>query len=197
MMQVILASASPRRRQLFKKLGLPFKVVPSRVREKLPKTTKNPKKLVQKLALLKARAVANPASAYSDTNLSRGGVKDALIIAADTIVVLKDKVIGKPKNLPHAKEILRQLSGETQYVITGIAIINTSTNKVRTAAVSTKVKMKKMTQKQIDCFAKKHLDKAGAYAVQEKGDEFIESIEGSFSNVVGLPLEKLKSLLGK
>ena len=217
-MQVILASASLRRKQLFRRLGIPFKTIPSRVKEKLPKYSKNPKKLAIKLAFQKSIEVAK-------------NQDDALVIGADTIVVLENqflapearssseidterprssgalkghvlrprmyKVIGKPKNLTHAKQILRELSGSTQYVITGLAIINTAHNKTLTSAVSTKVKMKKMSERQINHFAKKHLDKAGAYAAQENGDEFIKSIEGSFSNVVGFPLERLQKLLKK
>ena len=180
-MRVILASASPRRKELFKRLGVPFEVLPSRIKETLPKYSDNPKNLAKKIALLKAKAVAKK-------------IKGGLVVGADTIVVLNKKIIGKPKNLTDAKQILSQLSGSTHYVITGIAIIDTARNKTRTCAVSTKVKMKKMTQKQIGYFAKKHLDKAGAYAVQEEGDEFIQDLEGSFSNVVGLPLEKLQKI---
>lgn len=183
-MKIILASSSPRRKALLKKLGLKFQIIPSKIKERLPKTSKNPKELAAKIALLKAKEVAKK-------------IKSGIIIGADTIVVLNKRIIGKPKDYKDALRILSILSGTTQYVITGIAIIDAQTKKTKIAAVSTKVKMKKMTPEQISYFAKKHIDKAGAYAVQEKGDLFIEQIEGSFSNVVGLPVEKLKQILKK
>lgn len=181
-MDIILASRSPRRKKLLKSLGLKFRIIPSKIKERLPQTTKHPKKLAAKIALLKAKDVAKR-------------IGSGLVIGADTIVVLNKKVIGKPKNYTDARRILNMLSGATQYVITGIAVIDVRTKKIKTAAVSSKVKMKKMTPQQVSTFARKHMDKAGAYAVQEKGDLFIEEIEGSFSNVVGLPVEKLKQIL--
>ncbi|MFH1406875.1 MAG: Maf family protein [Candidatus Omnitrophota bacterium] len=158
--------------------------MPSNIKEHLPQKTRSPKRLAKNLALKKALDVA-------------GKLKSGLVIGADTIVVCKNEIIGKPKNYEDAKRILRKLSSSRHYVITGVALVNAKTKKKITFAEQTKVKMKKMTPGQISYFAKKHLDKAGAYALQEQGDEFIESIEGSFSNVVGLPVEKLKWFLNR
>ena len=179
---IILASRSPRRKKLLKELGLKFKVIPSNIEEKLPKKTRSPKCLAKTLALKKALDVA-------------GKLKEGLVIGADTIVVCRGEIIGKPKNYEDATRILQKLSSSRHCVITGVALVDAKTKRKTTFAESSRVKMKKMTPVQISYFAKKHLDKAGAYAVQENGDEFIEDIEGSFSNVVGLPIEKLAKLL--
>jgi len=159
------------------------------VQERLPKRlpagkagTRSPKRLAKRLALLKASDVGKR-------------VKDGLIIAADTIVILRGEVIGKPKGYEDAKKILRRLSGSRHRVITGVALVNTKTKRAITFAESTWVKMKTMTPKQISYFAKKHQDKAGAYAVQEEGDDFISDVEGSLSNVIGLPVERLGRVL--
>ena len=179
---IILASRSPRRKKLLKQLGIKFRVIPSNIKEALPKTTRFPKKLAKALALKKAIDVAKKA-------------KQGLVIGADTLVVCKGGVVGKPKSYKDAIRILKTLSNTRHCVITGVALVNAKTKKKTTFAQLSRVTMKKMTPAQISYFAKKHLDKAGAYAVQENGDEFIEDIEGSFSNVVGLPIEKLAKLL--
>lgn len=186
----ILASASPRRKKLLKSLGLKFKVIPSNIDEDKIKV-QSPYAFVKKAALLKALEVAKR-------------VRRGIIIGCDTIVLLpvppkagKGKALGKPKNFGNAKRMLKSLSGSTHYVLTAIALVDAKTKQSVVEVEKTKLRMKKLTDKQIERFAKKHLDKAGSYAIQENGDEFIELIEGSFSNAVGLPVERLKKMLEK
>ena len=178
---LILASKSPRRRQILKSLGLKFRVVPGNIREKLG--NRFSKKRLEQIALAKTESVARR-------------FKKGIVVGADTVVVLKGKVYGKPKNITDAKRILRDLSGTTQYVWTAVAVLDIQSGKAMVRAVKSKVKMKKLTPAQIELLANKNLDKAGAYAVQED-DRFIESIEGSFTNVVGFPVETLKEMLKK
>ena len=125
--------------------------------------------------------------------------RNALIIAADTFVVYKNKIIGKPKTEKNARKMLKLLSGEQHLVITGFTIIDTKSGKTVTKSDETKVYLKKMTRDEIDAYikTKEPLDKAGAYAAQEKGGLFVEKIEGDFLNVVGLPIFKLTSELKK
>lgn len=176
---LVLASRSPRRRQILKTLGLKFKVVPGNIEERIG--IKFSKKRLKQIALAKAKSVAKK-------------FKKGIVIGADTVVVLKNKVYGKPKDIKDAKRILRELSGTTQYVWTAIAILDIETAKTVVRIVKSKVVMKKLTPAQTDFLANKNLDKAGAYAVQED-DRFIESVEGSFTNVVGFPVETLKQML--
>ncbi|PIU51007.1 septum formation protein Maf [Candidatus Desantisbacteria bacterium CG07_land_8_20_14_0_80_39_15] len=178
---MILASQSPRRRKILKELGLKFKVIPSNIEEESGAYFSQAR--LKKLAISKVENVARR-------------FKNGVVIGADTVVVLRNKIYGKPKDIEDAKRILLDLSGTTQYVWTAIAIKDIQSGKTIVRTVKSKVKMKKLTPAQIDMLASKNLDKAGAYAVQED-DQFIESIEGSFTNVVGFPVEILKQMLGK
>lgn len=176
---IILASRSPRRRRILKSLGLKFKIVPSKIWEEIG--TRFSKKRLKQIALAKVESVSKK-------------FKRGIVIGADTVVVLKGRVYGKPKNIRDAKKILKDLSGTTQYVWTAIAIKDIQSNRTIVQAVKSKVKMKKLEPAEIEMLASKNLDKAGAYAVQED-DCFIENIEGSFTNVVGFPVEALKQML--
>jgi len=180
-MEIILASQSPRRKEILKNMGLKFKVCPSRINEDMGARFSVAK--LKNLAIKKAKQVAKK-------------FKKGLVIGADTVVVLKGKIYGKPKNIKDAKRILGDLSGTTQFVWTAVAMFDIETGKSKVKAQSSKVKMKKLSPKDIDRLAAKNLDKAGAYAVQED-DEFIEKIEGSFTNVVGFPMETIKEMFGK
>ncbi len=126
-------------------------------------------------------------------------VKHAIIIAADTLVVLNKEIIGKPSSVEQAKKMLKKLSGKTHTVITGFTIIDTASNKTTTKSSQTKVFIRKLSKKEIDAYVKKEqtLDKAGGYAIQGIGSLLIEKIEGDFSNVVGLPLATLYQELKK
>lgn len=183
MIPLTLASASPRRKKLLKSLGLKFKAIASNIDEDRIKA-KSPIAFAKKAALLKALLIAKK-------------IKKALIIGCDTIVVLRGKILGKPKDFEDAKKMLASLSGSTHYVLTAIALVDAKTKQSVVEVEKTKLRMKKLTDKQIERFAKKHLDKAGSYAIQENGDEFISFIEGSFSNAVGLPVERLKKMLDR
>ncbi|HZJ18224.1 MAG TPA: Maf family protein [Patescibacteria group bacterium] len=176
MKKIILASKSPRRKQLLESIKLKFEVVVSDFNESLIKE-KDPRKLVEEISKQKAKTVA-------------GKYKDAMIIAADTTVVLDKKIIGKPTSIDNAREILQKLSGRGHKVITGFTILDAKTKKSVTKSVASRVYFKKLTKKEIEAYIKtgEPMDKAGAYGVQDKAGAFIEKIEGDFFNVVGLPI---------
>ncbi len=179
---VILASASPRRISLLKEWGIKFKVLPSNIIEHIK--LKSPISIVKGLALKKAESVAR--------KLDRG-----IVIGADTIVVLKGQVIGKPSTKLHSEEILSKLNGSIHKVYTGVAIVDAETSRRYVGYEISKVKMRKFDGREIKKLSGKHMDKAGAYAVQEKDDDFVEKIYGDYYNVVGLPYFLTKKLLGK
>lgn len=179
----ILASASPRRKQLLQEMGLKFKIIPSTIQEKVdPALT--PSQLVKKLALQKAGDIARQFQ----------GEKH-IVIGADTIVVRCGEILGKPRNARHAAQILNKLSDSIHFVYTGVAVIDALTGKKIVAYEKTRVKMKKLSPAEIKYHSGRHLDKAGAYAVQEEKDAFIEKIDGCYYNVVGLPIKLLKQML--
>ena len=182
---IILASSSPRRKMLLNQIGIKFTVHASKSDEKMNPRLK-PRGQAEYLSEEKAKIVAKE-------------YPDALIIAADTFVVFNDEIIGKPHTKANAKKTLQKLSGNSHMLITGITVMDTKTGKQITKSVETKVFMKKLTQKEIDGYiaTEEPLDKAGAYAIQELGGIFIEKIEGSASNVIGLPLNELYETLKK
>ena len=180
---MVLASASPRRKKLLKKIVKKFKIVTSQVKETKIKAN-TPLGFAVKAALAKAEDVAKKQ-------------KDALVVGADTIVVLGNKILGKPKTKKEAVAMLKSLAGKTHQVITGIAVVDTETGEKATDYEITKVKMKKVTDQNIlDYVASgKPMDKAGAYGIQEIEQSFGINIKGDYDNVVGLPVKKLKSLI--
>jgi len=121
------------------------------------------------------------------------------MIAADTVVILNGKILGKPKNKKEAARMLRNLSGKEHKVITGVAVVNAKTKKLLQDVVITKVKFRRLDRDLIEKYVAsgKPLDKAGAYGIQGKGALLVESIEGDYFNVVGLPLNALNQLLEK
>ncbi|OGH18150.1 MAG: septum formation protein Maf [Candidatus Levybacteria bacterium RIFCSPHIGHO2_02_FULL_37_10] len=179
MKNIILASKSPRRKELLGKIGLKFKVIESEYREIIDSRL-NPHELVEKLSLEKAKIVHK-------------NHKNSIIIAADTIVVCDGRVLGKPKDKKDAKQMLGFLSGKVHLIITGLTIIDGELNKIITRSEETKVYMRKISPKEIDSYlkTKEPYDKAGAYAIQEIGSIFIEKIEGDYLNAVGLPIYSL------
>jgi len=179
---IVLASASPRRSGLLRQWGLKFRVMPSRVSENTK--LKKPSLIVKELALRKALSVA-------------GRISVGLVIGADTIVVLKGEIIGKPSGEKDAENILSQLNGTSHRVYSGIAIVDAAAGTAVTDYEVSRVKMRRIAAADIKRLSKKHMDKAGAYAIQEKSDAFVEKIEGDYFNVVGLPYEKLKKALAK
>ena len=185
MKTIILASASPRRKQLLKQLGLDFKVIPSELEEKLNPRLQ-PRKQVEVLSQQKAEDIA-------------AKVKNAIVIGADTMVALNNELIGKPKDEKEAKRILKRLSGKQQSVITAFTIINTAAKKSVTKSVETKVWFRKISEQEIRSYIAKEkpYDRAGAYAIQSLGAVFVEKVEGDFFGAVGLPLFSLARELKK
>jgi septum formation protein len=183
MKRIILASASPRRKELLEQIGLRFEVEPSDYEEDIVPGSE-PHEMARKLSLGKARAAARKH-------------RNALIIAADTFVVFGDRVLGKPHTNAEAREMLRALNGQAHSVITGFTVLDTETGKVLSRSVETRVHMRKLTLKEIDSYvrSKEPLDKAGGYAIQGLGAVLVERIEGDYFNVVGLPLSALAESL--
>ncbi|MGI6553443.1 MAG: Maf family protein [Bacillota bacterium] len=183
MMQLILASASPRRRQLLSQLNLEFTVLASSQEEKLD-GERDPVLLAERLALAKAREVA-------------AGLQEGLVIGADTIVVLEDRILGKPAFEAEAKEMLELLSGRKHQVISGLALVEAATGKHWLAHEVTGVWFRILEPEEIESYIAtgEPFDKAGAYGIQGLGAVFVEKIEGCYFNVVGLPLARLYLLL--
>ncbi|RKD27980.1 septum formation protein [Caminicella sporogenes DSM 14501] len=183
MNKIILASSSPRRREILKNIGLKFDIVKADIEEKV-RTDEKPEQIVMALAFEKAINIANKIE------------KDFIIIAADTIVY-KDRVLGKPKNFEEAYEMLKLLEDDIHYVYTGIAVIKAGSHKKVVDFEKTKVKIKKLTDEKIKRYIEtgEVWDKAGAYAIQGFGSLIVEWIEGDYFNVVGLPISKLDKIL--
>lgn len=190
---LILASASPRRRQLLASAGIRFEVQPADIVEDLPEESHSPELEAQRLALAKARAVA-------DGRPPDGRWDGRWVLGADTIVVLGRRIIGKPRDEADALAILSRLSGSTHRVITGLALVECGAE-LRTLVRSdeTRITMRTIPPEEI----RRYVDsgagegKAGAYAIQEGGDKYVERMEGSLTNVVGLPMELLKRMLSE
>lgn len=181
-MKLVLASASPRRRHLFSLLNLDFEVRPSDVKE--PEDSDLPPAgFAGFLSALKARDVAS-------------GLTDCLVVGADTIVILDEKILGKPKNPQDAISMLESLSGRTHEVITGVTLIHVGLEGIeleKTFHVSTKVAFSPLDRDEIEAYVKggSPMDKAGAYGIQDDyGAFFVESIQGDYYNVVGFPLNR-------
>jgi septum formation protein len=183
--KIILASGSPQRKKLLKIIGLDFEVEKSsyqeNVTEKLPAN-----KLAQKLAFGKAQDIAQRH-------------KNAIVIGADSFVILGKEFLGKPHTSQKAREMLKKISGKKHQLITGIAIIDTKKNKIFTDYEITEVWVKKLTDQEIEEYVKtkEPLDKAGGYAIQKLGCILIEKINGGYTNVVGLPINMVYKYLLK
>ena len=181
--KIILASKSPRRKQLLKKIVKKFTVMESAVDESSI-SAKTPEQFAVSAAIAKAKEVARKA-------------KNAIVIGGDTIVVLENKILGKPKSKKEAVKMLAALSGRTHTVITGLAVIDSETLKEITDLEITKVTMKKLSPKAIAEYVESGspMDKAGSYGIQEIEAQFVASVDGDYDNVVGLPVEKLYKML--
>ena len=183
---IYLASRSPRRRKLLKQLGIKFKSFSVNLDEKINGGEK-PVNLVKRLSIEKLE-------------LARKKIKSGLIITADTIVVLNNKIIGKPTNKKEAVQYLKLLSGKQHIVFTGFAVMNIPANKIIVDYEKTEVKFRKLDDDEINDYvlSGSPLDKAGAYGIQDDfGAVFVEKINGCYYNVVGLPLTKLYQALRK
>jgi septum formation protein len=187
-MRLILASASPRRRQLLKKLKIPFRVMPSHVPEDSPET--NPVRLVRELALRKALHVSRKCRAL----IRRKGLY-TYVVGADTVVVCRRRIMSKPDGLQDACAMLGRLAGTRHQVYTGVAIVDARTGRSVVGHARSDVKIKRLPPEDIARLSRRHLDKAGSYAIQEKRDPIAKVVKGSYDNVVGLPVGLVQRLL--
>jgi septum formation protein len=180
---LILASASPRRADLLRRVGVEFAVLPGHPPEIQPEHL-TPHEIAQINAYRKARVVAKDHP-------------DALVLGADTIVCLGRTLFGKPTNYEAARQMLARLQGRTHEVVTGVCLLHLRTHRQRLFAVSTAVTFRHLHAGQIRRYLAQinPLDKAGAYAIQEEGDLIVKQISGSYTNVVGLPIERLRDEL--
>ena len=181
-LQLILASGSPRRMELLAQAGFQFDVLVSDAEESAPADLA-PEEVAKRNALAKAMALPE--------------LPEALVIGADTIVVLDGHIFGKPADEADAKRTLRQLSGRTHQVITGVALVND--NAFFSFAETTDVTFKQLSDATIDAYVAtgECLDKAGSYGIQGEGGALVERIDGDYDNVVGLPVTRLSRMLAK
>ncbi|MCX7714838.1 MAG: Maf family protein [Clostridia bacterium] len=188
MKKLILASSSPRRRQLLSDIGLEFEVIVSDVDENSIEGI-DAQMFVQELSLLKANAVAAKARDMR--------INDALIISADTVVCLDGEILGKPVDRDDAFRILRLLSGRMHEVYTGICVMRTEDGFAATSVRKTSVCFKSLSDEKIRSYIQtgEPMDKAGAYGIQGYGATLVKEIHGDYFNVVGLPIEALSELL--
>lgn len=183
-MKFFLASMSPRRRELLASLEIEHQLLDIAINEE-QRPNETPLSYVERMAKEKAEA------GFS----SLANTEDALVLAADTIVVFGDQVLGKPDNREHAREILRQLSGRSHVVMTAFAL--KSADKIRIQRVNTTVFFRHLLEAEIEWYLNTNepWDKAGGYAIQGAGSAFVSNISGSYSSVVGLPLSELLTAL--
>ncbi len=181
---IILASSSPRRRELLSQAGIPFTVIPGEVDEEKTELSGTPGQKAEHLAYLKAQDVAK--------NMDKG-----IVLGADTIVVCNEEIFGKPADEKDAQRMLESLSGREHFVITGIALIDAASGAVKMGYETTIVKFSLLTAEEIQAYIKtgEPFDKAGAYGVQGRGALLVEGLNGCYSNIVGLPLKKLDNML--
>lgn len=184
MKKIILASASPRRKELLTQIGLEFEVIVSEADENISADT--PENLVMQLSAIKAGAV------YEEHKIS---ADNTLIIGADTVVAMNGQVLGKPKDKEQAKEMLKALSDNKHEVLTGVTIISIKSGNIvkETFYEKTIVYTYPMTDSEIDEYIEsgEPMDKAGSYGIQGIGAKFIKKIDGDYNNVVGLPISRI------
>ncbi len=183
--ELVLASASPRRRALLAGAGVAFRVLPAEIDES-PRSGESPVALVVRLAEEKARAVA--------ARLGPGGPR--CVLGSDTIVVLGDDVLGKPRDAAHARELLGRILGREHSVLTAVALLD-ARGALHTHCVESRVAMREASEAEVRAYVAtgEPLDKAGAYALQGEGRRFVARVLGSESNVIGLPLDETLALL--
>lgn len=182
--KIILASSSPRRREILNQAGIPFTVMPADVDEENAELTGAPEQKAEQLAFMKAMNVAE--------KMDKG-----LVVGADTIVVCGGEVFGKPVDRADAQRMLEMLNGREHLVITGIAVLDAAAGTARIDHEVTRVRFAQISGSEIEAYidSKEPFDKAGSYAVQGKGALMVEGISGCYTNVVGLPLRKLYCML--
>jgi len=183
---LILASGSPRRRDLLTQAGIPFEAIPADIAE-VARPGEEPRDLVERLAREKALAVIGRLA----------GPARRIVLGSDTVVVLGHDVLGKPRDPEHAVSLLRRLAGRAHHVLTGVAVVESDTGHARVVSVESRVHMREADEAELRAYVStgEPLDKAGAYAFQGAGRRFVERVEGSETNVIGLPLEETLALL--
>ena len=181
--KIILASASPRRKELLEKLDLDFSVCPADIDESLLPD--------EDAAMYPLRTAVQKAMAVAKTT------EDALVIAADTVVAVDDDILGKPRDEAEAKAMLQRLSGREHIVITGIGVVDTASGRTLSATEQTIVYFHPLRDEEIDTYIAtgECMDKAGSYGIQGKGSLLVRKIDGDYFNVMGLPLSRLYRLL--
>lgn len=181
--KIILASASPRRKELLEKLDLDFSVCPADIDESLLPD--------EDAAMYPLRTAVQKAMAVAKTT------EDALVIAADTVVAVDDDILGKPRDEAEAKAMLQRLSGREHIVITGIGVVDTASGRTLSATEQTIVYFHPLRDEEIDAYIAtgECMDKAGSYGIQGKGSLLVRKIDGDYFNVMGLPLSRLYRLL--
>lgn len=181
-MDLVLASASPRRKELLKEIEKEFLILPAKGEESL--LEKNPKRLVKALARQKAQEIACEVG------------EEKIVLGADTVVAFKRNILGKPKDEQDAVRMLKSLSGRTHFVYTGVCFVYSvkGRKKIKNKVVATKVVFNELSDLEIERYVMSGspMDKAGAYGIQDGG--LVKAIVGSYSNVVGLPVELCKKL---
>ena len=185
-LKIILASSSPRRKELFEKLGIRFSIIPS-LADEIPREGEPPQEFAVRASTEKALAVAR--------NLNSGCV----VIGADTIVVIDGEILGKPGDEEEARFTLKKISGREHRVITGFSIVKPKMEVLHREFVESRVKIKILAPWEIEGYinTKEPMDKAGAYGVQGIGAFMVQEIHGSYTNIVGLPLAQLVGALTK
>lgn len=183
--ELVLASASPRRQELLRQIGLTFRVCPADIDEAALAAGPDPAAVAAATAQAKAEAVA------------AANNREAVVLGADTVVALGRELFGKPADAAEAVSMLRRLAGQTHTVYTGVCLVQAATGKRAVAAEATRVTMRTLTDKEIRAYVAsgEPLDKAGAYGIQGLGAVLVERIEGCYFNVVGLPLPRLCRML--
>jgi septum formation protein len=183
--KLILASSSPRRVEILRKESIEFQVIPP---DNIRENNISPDPVVHILELSKRKAMS-----VSDK------VEQGLILGADTIVVLGEEILGKPKDKNDARRILKKLSGKTHRVYTGLTLIDRSRGKILSGYDCTEVKFNRLEEKKMKNYIAtgEPMDKAGAYGIQGMGNFLVDHIKGNLDNVIGLPVKKLKELLKK
>lgn len=183
--KIILGSSSPRRADILKKMKLDFEIIPSSYVEQHDKTDFS-YEFVEELAYNKALYVARELQN-----------QDCKVIGADTIVVVDNKILGKPKDYDEAYKMLKSLSNRTHFVVTAVSIVNSKNLNSKTQSDTTYVTFEDLTEEQIKYYIEnfKPYDKAGAYGIQELPDGYIKKVDGALDNVIGLPSKVVETLL--
>jgi len=202
-MKLVLASKSPRREELLSWLGIPFEVRESGFDE-TGISSPDAKMLTSALAIAKAQTVAEKMkvelmpSVRIEKEMVPQRVEPTFVLGADTVVFLEGETIGKPRDLDHAREILQKLRGKTHEVYTGVAIVDVLTNKQKAFSDKSLVTFRDFSDKELEDYiaTSEPMGKAGAYMVVGKAKDLVAGIEGSVTNVVGLPLLRVAEMMG-